>query len=129
MLRLTSSRLARGATAALLMIALAGPALAGHDDWDDDHERRPYPVQRHGESCDRDVRGTWDRGGHGGHHAGYYNQRGHRGERPSYGCRPCGRRFASRDRFERHLSHEHRVSRYWAPRVVVEVGSGFMFRG
>ena len=138
MLRITNSRLAHGATAALLMLALAGPALAGHDedDWGDDSSRRGYPVHRHGESCDRDHDYDYDRGQHGrgygyggGQRGGYYDDGGRYDERASYGCRPCGRRFDSRERFYRHLSHEHHVSPYWAPRVLVHVGWGWLFRG
>ena len=134
MLRITNSRLARGAAAALVMLALAGPVLASHDedDWGDDSSRHSYPVHRHGESCDRDR--DYDRGQHGygyggGHHGGYYDDGARYGERANYGCRPCGRRFDSRERFYRHLTRQHHVSAYWAPRVLVHVGWGWLFRG
>ncbi len=117
MLRTTISRLACGATAALLMLSLAGPALAGHDDdWGDGRDRRAYPVHRHGDHCDRDWdrrdrdrdhdRGGWDRDHRGGHR-GYYDDRDRRYDRSSYGCRPCGRRWRDRDGFVRHLRHHH----------------------
>ena len=131
------SRLSLGAAAALLTLALAGPALAGHDDWDGDHGRRPYPVYRHGDSCDRDHdhgrwderRGSWDR------------QRWDRGDWRSrfravdrhhdkrYGCGPCGRRWRDRDGFYRHLSRHHHIPSYWAPQVVVRADWGWLFRG
>lgn len=117
MLQTTLSRLARGATAALVMFALAGPALAGHDDdWGRDDDRRAYPVHRHGDHCDRDWdrgydRGDWDRYQRGGH-GGYYDQRDHRGGRSHYAC-SCGRRWESRDHLIRHMRRHHHESRGW----------------
>ena len=134
-------RLRAMAAAALLSLSLAAPALADDDDWyDRDHGRRGYPVHRHDRSCDRDDRysGGWgeSRWGHGGHSGGhgyygeqrYYGSRGHR-HGDAYGCRPCGRRWSSRDPFHHHLAHDHRVP-FWAfPRVVVQMGWGWAFLG
>jgi hypothetical protein len=140
MLRIKSSRLARGATAALLMIGLAGPALADHDDQDSYRDRRPYPVYRHGEHCDGDRghghnRGDWGRGydrgdwGRGGYNGGYYDRGGYRDDGHSYGCRPCGRRWRSRSGFYSHLNQSHHVGPHLAPRVVMQVRGGWMFGG
>lgn len=146
MLRLTRSRLARSAAVALLGAALAVPALADHGrDWDDDGDRyRPNPAHRHGPSCDV----AWNRGhyrvapGHGGH-PGWHSKgapnhwapRGsHDGQRGfhgygRFGCQPCGRRWDSRSSFYQHLNRQHHVAPHWAPRVLVEVGWGWLFAG
>ena len=116
MLQTTFSRLARGATAALFLLVLAGPALANDDDWGDDGDRRAYPVYRHGDNCDRDSyrdydRGYWGRDQRGGQwgRGGYgdsYSDRNRWGGGSYHDC-SCGRRWRDRDRFHQHMRRHH----------------------
>jgi hypothetical protein len=139
MLRNKPSRARAAAAATLLSLSLAAPALAD-DDWGDRGERHGYPVHRHDRSCDHEGRhhgqwgdSRWSGGGHyggrdhrGGRH--YHGGRRHR-HGASYGCRPCGRRWSSREPFHRHLAHAHRVPTWALPRVVVRTGWGWAFSG
>ena len=129
------NRVGAAVAAGLLSLSLAGPALADDDDDGRRWRHRGYPVHQHDRHCDRDGHGQ--RGGYygrGDHHYGRgdhghgYRDRGDR-HHAEYGCRPCGRRWRDRDKFDRHLSRHHDVP-YWAvPRVLVYVDWGWLFRG
>ncbi|MBM4382274.1 MAG: hypothetical protein FJ091_02780 [Deltaproteobacteria bacterium] len=133
-MRFQITRLRAAAAAALLSVSLAAPALAGHDDWDDDdyRYRRGYPVHEHGRHCDHD----WDRGrrhwrGGWGHDRGYYGRDyySRHDHDYGYGCRPCGKRWGSRDKFHRHLRKYHGIPSHFVPNVVIAVDWGWLFRG
>jgi hypothetical protein len=134
-MRFQITRLRAAAAAALLSVSLAAPAFADRDWDDDDHyDRRGYPVHEHGRSCGRDWDrggwyGRWDRGW--GRERGYYvrDYYDHHDRDHDYGCRPCGKRWGSRDKFHRHLRKHHGIPSHFVPNVVVAVDWGWLFRG
>jgi len=140
MLRNRTSRLGAAMAAALLSFSLAAPAFAEHDDDDWREGRRGYTVHRHGDHCDHDRDRDWDRRRYGdrwrggysdwerGRHARYYDG-GNRHYAHEYGCRPCGKRWRSQDKFHRHLTRHHHVPYHAIPRVVVFADWGWLFRG
>jgi len=124
-----STRTALALAASLGLLLSSTAATARHGDHDD--RGRRYQVYEHGDSCDsrRSHRHTRQRDryerGHDRHarHARYEQRR------DSYYCDPCGKRFHSRRKFHRHVSHTHHVPLFALPFVIVKSTLGWIFHG
>lgn len=86
---------------------------------DDRHPAHGRRVIVHGEHCALQ---------HG--HVGRYRPGSrHAVAARGYYCKPCGHRFSSRDRFHRHVVHDHHVPLWRLPLVIVFSSLGWVFVG
>ncbi len=120
--RFLQKSLAIASAAGFLMAA--GAANAHHRDRDHRHERS-YRTYDHGDRCDSRRSHRHER------RARYNYDRHDRYERraESYHCGPCGKRFHSRRKFHRHLTHSHHVPLFALPFVIVKSTLGWIFHG
>lgn len=105
----------------------AGAANAHHRDRD---HHRSYRTYDHGDRCDsrrshRHERRHHRRSRHYDHDR--YDRYERRAE--SYQCGPCSKRFHSRSKFHRHLTHHHHVPFFALPFVIVKSTLGWIFHG
>lgn len=118
-----SQRMVAMLGAATLVVGLAGPAAA-------DHENRSRPWWHRNVSRERPHDDADERHRQGSH--GQRDWRGdcrHDGRRAAYECAPCRHRWYDYGAFRSHLRHHHRVPVWQVPFVMVEAAFGWVFHG
>jgi hypothetical protein len=119
----------------LAAVLLAAPALASAEHGDrrsrSEDGRRGHAVReddRH--RGQREYARHEHRGHHLQHDRRHYQRRAaHHRHRAAFLCKPCLHRFASRDRFQRHLRRRHHVSARRLSRLIDHRTPGWVFFG